>query len=96
LTKGADVQLDTAVIQTFHTDRSGVNTTAHEAYHADGARLGMSGEELQSQDQPAEDGGPSEAEAFGASVASEAPDITENEAEALLQILFFQGSQPPQ
>lgn len=90
--RGAIVRIDTVAVQQAHPDRTGVSTTAHESTHAVGAQSGLSDDQLAAQDKPTNDKG--EAEQFGKKVSAEQPDMTQEEAETLLDELL--KGRPPQ
>jgi RHS repeat-associated protein len=79
---GADVQLDKAAITRFHRDKSGMTTFNHEGYHAMGYAGNFPNEVVKRGDLPSNETGP--ADAFGELVASEKPDLSEEEARRLV------------
>ena len=78
----ATMNLDTKAIESLHPDRSGVVVTAHEFYHANDLAAGKSMAEVELGDTPTSATGP--AEQHGKDVAAEQPDISEEEAEQLV------------
>lgn len=85
---GGSMKIDTLAISKVHPDRSGVSTIAHEFYHATGAQQGLSPAELKAQDDSGSAG------RFGAGVSAEDPDITEAEAEAIVDDLLSGNYKP--
>lgn len=81
-TSGAEVSVDTYAISKAHPDRSGVTTVGHETYHAEDLRQQCTDADVALGDSPTSATGP--AEAFGASISDEEPDISRSEAEALV------------
>jgi hypothetical protein len=91
--RGAILNVDTKAVQAVHKDPSGVTSTAHETFHGQGVQNRLSSDELQAQDKPTNETGV--AGQFGDAVAAEQPDLTEEQAEELLNQLL-QGSPLPQ
>jgi hypothetical protein len=92
---GITVSIDSKAVALAHpTDTTGVTTAAHGAHHAEAAAEGMSIEDVRATgDFPSSAEGP--AEQFGQAVAAEQPDITEEEANKLLDQLL-ETTYPPE
>jgi RHS repeat-associated protein len=76
------VSADTDAIINSCSDDSGVTTLGHELYHTRDIFSGMSDQEIRSGDEPSPTTGP--AERAGEAIRSEQPDITQEEAERIL------------
>ncbi len=91
---GAEMRLDTSAIRGYHpTDTTGVTTVGHELHHTTATFNQKSFTEIRVGDMPTSATGP--AEAAGAALLAEDPDISKREARELLESLL-EEEEPPQ
>jgi hypothetical protein len=82
---GSTMTIDTNAVSQYHSDRSGVTTTAHEFDHVNDLRAGGVAQMLAG-DVPASATGPSER--HGQAVAAERPDMTAAQVRQLIDQLI--------